>query len=235
MTFGAIFLASLLGSLHCAGMCGGLVVAVLGTDSPKLSASLAYHSLRGLLYVLFGVVAGAIGLTIDDLGSLIGLQRLAAYLTGALLVFMGVRALVLKRSPFLTEVDERSLLYRFSTALRRSVFKSFGQSPVANGAALGIATAFLPCSWLYSFIAVATATGSPLQGIFVMLAFWLGTIPVLASIGSLGHALSLRFRQVFPVATAVVLILAGIFSLSGRAEAIIGAPNHPKEHSHACH
>ncbi|HCT45069.1 MAG TPA: sulfite exporter TauE/SafE family protein, partial [Phycisphaerales bacterium] len=91
----AVLSASLLGSLHCAGMCGGLMFFALGSDQEQAKGSrtklqCAYHGGRMLTYTLLGVIAGTIGQAIDFGGSYLGLQRGAAIFAGVMMIGFGI-------------------------------------------------------------------------------------------------------------------------------------------------
>src|SRR5512141_219921 len=98
----AVFLASLLGSLHCAGMCGPFVAfATLRVKeaSPRAQSrghtlQFAYHSGRLLAYAILGTLAGILGATINLGGSLVGIGRLAGLTAGILLVRAGTTRLL---------------------------------------------------------------------------------------------------------------------------------------------
>jgi hypothetical protein len=53
------------------------------------------------------------------------------------------------------------------------------RSPATAAAALGLATPLLPCGPLYYVMALAMVTGSAWRGVEFMLAFGLGTVPLL--------------------------------------------------------
>ncbi|MFT3686805.1 MAG: sulfite exporter TauE/SafE family protein [Phycisphaerales bacterium] len=96
----AVFSASLLGSLHCAGMCGPFVVLAVGPSiegralTPPWRLQAAYHIGRLLTYSAFGIAAGAIGASVNLGGSLINLQKAATVLAAATLVLFGVVTLL---------------------------------------------------------------------------------------------------------------------------------------------
>ena len=77
-----VFAASLVGSMHCIGMCGPFVAFYSGADGSagarRLLSHAAYSGGRLLTYVIFGLAAGAIGAVLDVAGSLAGGQRIAA-------------------------------------------------------------------------------------------------------------------------------------------------------------
>ncbi len=76
-----------------------------------------------------------------------------------------------------------------------------------RGLLLGLATALLPCGWLYSFVLVAAATGHPVWGMCSMAVFWLGTVPAL----TVGQWFWTRGgRHMPPVFQGILLVLLGI-------------------------
>ncbi len=93
-----VFVASLVGSLHCIGMCGPFVAFYSGADGSggarRLLSHAAYSGGRLLTYALFGLAAGAVGAALDVAGSLAGFQRVAAIVAGVTMILWGVLALL---------------------------------------------------------------------------------------------------------------------------------------------
>ncbi len=84
---GAVLLASLLGSPHCAGMCGGFVCFYAGQGGRgQALAHVAYNLGRLASYLLLGALAGLLGQTLDQAGAGAGLHRTAAVASGAVMV-----------------------------------------------------------------------------------------------------------------------------------------------------
>lgn len=214
----AVFLASVLGSLHCAGMCGAFVaIAVADTEGKpgrRLSLNAAYHGGRLVTYVTLGSAAGAVGALLDLGGALVGISRVAMILAGAVMILFGVSAAFTamgKRSP-------RIGLPRFTQRwLHAGHRAAMGFGPVPRAMLVGLLTTLLPCGWLYAFAAVAAGTAHPLLGATTMAVFWLGTLPVMVSLGMGVQRLSGVLGRAFPHATAAVLIIAGLWTLSGRS------------------
>ncbi len=79
---------------------------------------------------------------------------------------------------------------------------------------IGFATFFLPCGFTQSMQVVALSSGSFVSGMLIMLAFALGTLPVLAllSFGSASFAHS-RYAPLFFKSAGVVVIGLGLFAL----------------------
>ncbi len=87
----AVLIASLLGSLHCAGMCGPFVAFAVNDSegASKTGLQLAYHLGRLTTYMLLGAAAGATGALVDLTSTLAGLQPVAMALAGGLMVTFG--------------------------------------------------------------------------------------------------------------------------------------------------
>jgi len=225
---GSIVTASLAGSLHCAGMCGGFVAFYAGGDASRrwggALGHVAYNGGRLLSYLLLGAVAGLVGAAVDLAGALGGLERAAALGAGALMVVWGGLALL------------RALDVRFPTApvpgiVRRACVRvqrsSLDRPPVVRALLLGLFSTLLPCGWLYAFAVLAAGTASPWQGMAVLAAFWVGTVPTMAGLGLSLRLVGQRARRRMPVVTAAALLLLGLLWLAGRA----GLPGLGAEHA----
>jgi sulfite exporter TauE/SafE len=221
----AVVTASLLGSMHCVGMCGPLAIWASGAGDRVSAAQMSlattlYHLGRLLTYALAGVLAGAAGQLVDMGGQTLGLQLFAARVVGVLMIVFGLLRLLqlagqrgAVQTNFVGPTPQPNLVTRWLLKLRPLVFRL----PVpARGLATGLLTAFLPCGWLYLFALVAAGTGSMLMGAIVMFAFWIGTVPALVGLVTGTQVLALRFRRVIPVGAAVLLIVGGGYTASGR-------------------
>ena len=97
LVFG-VFASSLLGSVHCAGMCGPLVAAYAGmpgSEAPwrkRAVAHGAYSAGRLTAYLVLGAAAGAFGAALDRAASLAGFTRAAAIVSGTLIALWGLHA-----------------------------------------------------------------------------------------------------------------------------------------------
>ena len=216
---GAVFVASLFGSMHCAGMCGAFVAFAVGSGQPATSASrtalnMSYNLGRLFTYLALGTVAGALGGALDLGASMVGIQRAAAILAGALMILVGVIA-VLRSSGVRIP---RAPLPPFMTRLAmRAHARAFGLPPMARAAAVGLLTTLLPCGWLYAFVIAAAGTGGALTGALTMAVFWAGTLPVLMTLGLGIQSLTGPLRRRLPMATAILLVLVGTYTVAARA------------------
>uniref|UniRef100_A0A832MIU2 Sulfite exporter TauE/SafE family protein n=1 Tax=Eiseniibacteriota bacterium TaxID=2212470 RepID=A0A832MIU2_UNCEI len=209
---GPVFLASLVGSPHCAGMCGGFVAFYAGHGERRPWAHAAYNGGRWLSYVGLGLVAGALGAGVDRMGAAAGLSRAAAVLAGALMIAWGATALLVAAGVRLPAGPAPALHRRLAGALRAV----HGQPPEVRALVIGLLSTLLPCGFLYAFVAAAAATGSAVHGALVMAAFWLGTVPVMAGLGLIAQRALGPLRRRLPLVTAAVLIVVGLLTVTGR-------------------
>lgn len=219
---GSVLLSSLLGSPHCAGMCGGFAcfyAAEPGSARQRWAAA-AYHGGRLASYVLLGVLAGALGAGVDATARLAGVARPAALLAGLLMAAWGVVTIARAAG---VRLPAGQLLSPARAAFQALLQRMHRRPPAVRAAALGLLTTLLPCGWLYVFVATAGGTGSPWRGALVMAAFWAGTVPVLAGLGVAVQRASGPLRRRMPVVTAAVLVLIGLLTAMGR----LGPGLHP--------
>ena len=217
-----IFSASLIGSLHCAGMCGGIACFVGGTSSRGRALTL-YHAGRLLSYSALGALAGAAGAALDLGGEAAGFGRAGTIVVVALVIttagLMLARAFGLRWNA----LAARSRLGRAYAAAARLFAES---DPGRRGLALGLLTALLPCGFLYLFLVAAAASGGALAGALTMAAFWAGTVPALFAVGFLARRITPALRRRAPALAAAVLLAVAMTALVPRltAPAFAAAP-----------
>lgn len=168
-TSAAAFIAGIVTSVHCVGMCGPLSCS--WAISPKsggfMRNTALYHGGRMIAYGIVGAIAGAIGtmpLSFFQHGAGIVLPWLLVIAFAV--VGMGLDAW-LPKPQFL------------SAGLRRIQTTAFKLRGGVRASILGLATPLLPCGPLYMMFALAMANGSALRGSEFALAFGLGTLPLL--------------------------------------------------------
>lgn len=222
--------ASFIGSLHCAAMCGpfAALASAVGAEPASRRGTLAYHAARLVTYAGLGAVAGGLGTLVDRALTAPGTVRVAAVASALTVVALGVGSL-----PEVTRRLRNALPSRWSAP--HPILVQIGRAPrVVRGAGLGLITPFLPCGWLYSFVALAAGTGQVLSGALLMTAFWLGSVPALAGVGALARCLTGVSRARFALLTTTVitaLALAGAWTrgsadMSARTNDPAGATRH---------
>jgi sulfite exporter TauE/SafE len=206
----------LLGGVHCAAMCGGIVgmTCTPGADgsAPGWGRNMAYHAGRIGSYVMAGTLAGAAGEA--------GLALRGGLLTPQILMLlMGVALLVTALNvagfrPVTRGVEAAgALLWRQLQPLSRR-FLPVRSTRQALG--LGLVWGWLPCGMVYAVLLLALASGSAVQGAMMMAAFGLGTLPNLLLIGWSWRGLRARLPQAGLVryVAATVIAAVGFFGVA---------------------
>jgi sulfite exporter TauE/SafE len=212
-----IFLSSVFGSLHCAGMCGAFLAIAMTEPGSRGTWRLQalYHTGRLVSYAALGALAGALGSGLDFSGKLVGLQHVALTLAAAFLVFFGVAMLMVV-------LGRQRRWFRPPAALEtlsRRVLTRAMEFPAARRAfAIGLATTLLPCGWLYAFVVTAAGTGSAVSGAIAMVVFWLGTLPLLVTFGASMRAVGGGYASRAPLLAPIVIIAVGVTTLLVRLD-----------------
>ncbi len=229
---GSVLATSLLGSPHCAGMCGGFVCFYAGdlSGARRLWAHAAYNAGRLTSYLALGLIAGALGAGVDHLGALAGLGRAAAVVAGALMIAWGAVGLLRALGVGVPARAAPSWLHGALAAIVRALRDG---PPAARAATLGLVTTLLPCGFLYAFVAVAAGTGSAPAGALVMALFWAGTVPVMAGLGLLAQRGLGPLRRRVPALTASALVVLGLLTVVGKMSPRSAAHDHMRHDLHA--
>jgi uncharacterized protein len=202
-----IFASSLAGSLHCVAMCGPLVGLHAGARSLRLAL---VHALGRLTtYAALGTFAGLVGGAVDTAGHLAAIQHGAAIAAGAVIVGWGLRTIAIARG-WLTTAGSAPLLFQ------RGLVQLRTRRAVSRAWLVGALTGLLPCGWLWVFVVSAAGTGGPWTGAAVMAVFWLGTVPAMTGVLTIGGPILAWARRKLPVISACVMIALGLLTLASR-------------------
>ena len=217
----AAFAAGLLGGVHCAGMCGGIVgTLALQARGPAWRRQLAYNAGRIFAYAAAGTAAGFAGSLAAGGGAWLEARMALFLLANVAMVFLGLYVAGWGRAVLAVESAGRPVWRRIEPVARRML--PIDSTAKALGA--GLAWGWVPCGLVYGMLVLAAASASAAQGALVMAAFGLGTLPNLLAAGLAAQRL-LRLRRAPWVRRAAgVAILAlgvvGIARLPGLAEAV---------------
>ena len=186
-TSAAAFIAGLVTSLHCVGMCGPLACSwavARGTNSTFLRDTALYHGARLTAYGIVGAVAGTLGTLPKEWLQHRGIAMFP-WLLVIVFVLVGIGADAwLPKPAFLTKPMAR---------LRMKAMQ-FGSA--ARASALGLATPLLPCGPLYMMFGLALANGSAARGAEFSVSFGLGTLPLLALAQTQLHRIGVKLSPV---------------------------------------
>lgn len=216
-TAAGVLVASLVGSVHCAGMCGGFVCfyagSATGSEAAALRAHAMYNTGRLASYLLLGALAGVAGRGISQAGAVVGVRHAAAVVAGALMVGWAISTIAAQRGVSLGPLHAPAAWQR---ALGRALQAVRGQPLAVRAGLTGLVTTLLPCGWLYVFVATAGGTGSVRSAMTMMALFWLGTVPALVAVGIGAQTVLAPFRRRLPAFSAAVVLVMGLLSMSGR-------------------
>ncbi|MCX7729437.1 MAG: sulfite exporter TauE/SafE family protein, partial [Bacteroidia bacterium] len=192
-----------LGSLHCVGMCGSLMVYHFSNLKNKeyLLKFIIYHFFRILAYALLGMMFGQLGF----IGNLLGFQKAISLISGIVLIYIAFSYFFPISIPKFSAINFYSWIH--------SLFH-FSSSSFYRFALAGFANGFLPCGFSFIAITFSITTYSMLNGFIFMFIFGLATVPALFVISVVSQkvsSLKINFNKyVMPVLalmTGVLLIL----------------------------
>ncbi len=200
----------LLGSFHCAGMCGPIALAIpLNNQNwlTRILTGLTYNTGRVITYALLGALFGLIGKGL----AMGGIQQWVSIAMGGIMILSVIFPLLLRN----TRIIER-FFYSFIDKLKRGFKKLFAQQSYTSLLVIGILNGFLPCGLVYIAIAGAIVSGDVLNGTLYMVLFGLGTIPIMLAISLVGNILNVKYRNVARKIIPILIVIIGIlFILRG--------------------
>jgi uncharacterized protein len=215
----ATALASLLGSAHCMGMCGPF--AILSHQKARgswssLSIGTAYHFGRLSTYIALGLLIGLV----SELFNAKQWIYQVGVLVGCLFVAIGISRIFWMILP-----KQRSAMFvdRYHTSLLtwgRTLAYVRGKlpkgNPITNAYGWGLTTTLLPCGWLYLFLMAAITASSVLMSVSMMVAFWLGTLPILSVVMWGWTRLGSRWQSLASPLATTCIVLFGVYLIVSR-------------------
>jgi sulfite exporter TauE/SafE len=163
-----------------------------------------YNAGRVASYTLAGGLAGALGSAVSLTGVMKGAIQIAA---GAFMILMGLNMLGMFGIL-------RALTPRMPQSLaRRLEGRKKGRGPLI----VGLLNGLMPCGPLQAMQLYAMGTGSPVKGAMAMLAFSLGTVPLMFGLGVFGSMMSEKFAGRAMKAGAALVMVMGVVMLNNGA------------------
>ncbi|MDO8789542.1 MAG: sulfite exporter TauE/SafE family protein [Sulfuritalea sp.] len=215
--FLAVFLIGLLGGVHCAGMCGGIVSA-LSLQTPGATARsgsawsihLAYNLGRIFSYAVAGALIGAVGSLGLLLNDWLPVQITLYVAANLMMVALGLYLIGLTRTLAFTERAGQWLWQRVQPVTQRFL----PVRGVTEAFPLGMLWGWLPCGMVYSVLTMTLLSGSAARGAAIMLVFGLGTLPNLMLAG----LLLVRFRGIIQgralrLGSGLIVLAFGVWGL----------------------
>ncbi|MDG9885800.1 sulfite exporter TauE/SafE family protein [Pseudomonas putida CSV86] len=210
---GSALILGLLGGGHCLGMCGGLMGALTLAIPPeqrgrRLRLLIAYNLGRVLSYASAGLLLGLAGWALAGSPLATAMRVLAALLLIAMGLYLAGWWSGLTR----VEALGRGLWRHIQPVATRLL----PVSSLPRALLLGALWGWLPCGLVYSTLLWAASQGSAINSALLMLAFGVGTWPVLLATGLVAERSNALLRQRgVRIAGGLLVILFGLWTLPG--------------------
>lgn len=211
LVVGGALLTGLLGGAHCAAMCGGIATGLSVQQRGGWWVALQPNLGRVLGYTLAGSIVGGFG------NALLEVARIPA-LTTALRAAVGIVLIVAALRLF-----DRSGRLRFLGApggrlwqwLRPMQRRLLPANTTGKRMVLGLLWGWMPCGLSTTLLAAAWLQASALHGGITMLAFGLGTLPVMLPLTWAGARLGQRVqRSGWRHAAGAMVMASGVLTLA---------------------
>ncbi len=203
--FYAAFTLGLLSSLHCIGMCGPIAMMLpVDRNNPAKKALqiLTYHSGRITAYATIGLLFGLIGKGLF----LAGMQQ-------RLSIFMGVAMIAIAIIPekIFSKYNFSKPILKILSEIRSTMGKRLKSKSFSSIFLIGLLNGFLPCGMVYVALFGAVAMENTGFGVFYMVLFGLGTVPLMSGVVYFHSMLKMSWRnsiqKIIPYTIACIGIL----------------------------
>ena len=213
MVLVAAFASGLLGTVHCAAMCGGIATSLSGGQRDGLWMAALPNLGRVLGYALAGAIVGGLG------SGLLGIARTPALgiamraMVGIVLVIAGLRLLDRKHRLPAFGGGAGARLWQWLAPLRA---RAWPADSAGKRLLLGLVWGWMPCGLSTTLLAAAWLQASAAHGALTMAAFGLGTLPLMIPLTWAGARIGIRLqRGVLRTAAGALVIAAGLLTLAG--------------------
>lgn len=206
LDLGLAFMAGVLGSGHCVGMCGALVSGFFvnaGKEDIGYAPYFAYHLARISVYAMVGVVVASFGFVLVSTG-------LTGKIQGVLQIAIGLAVIVLALGIVGLIPWQGSFRFLPVTLLRRGFAYASRRGPILGSAMGGLLNGLMPCPLTFAMAVKATSASTPLEGGLTMLVFGAGTLPTMLFVSIAFGKIGVKFRGTMMKAAAAIMIVMGI-------------------------
>ncbi len=219
MSYGFIFIIGLVAATStCLAVSGGLLLAVAAkynekhphlTGWQKFKPHVFFNIGRIVSYTLLGGAIGALGSVLTISSKAAGVITIIASL---LMIVMGLQLLGI--FPWLNKIKIKLPKFIAHKVYDSSDNKSSESSGKTSSFLFGAATFLLPCGFTQALQLYVLGKGSFVIGALTMLAFSLGTLPSLASIGAFTSFTKGNLQRYFMTFSAILIIILGVMNIS---------------------
>lgn len=209
----AAFASGLLGTVHCAAMCGGIATSLSTGQRDGLWMAALPNFGRVLGYAMAGAIVGGLG------GGLLGIARVPELgmamraMVGIVLVIAGLRLLDYRGRLPNFGGGTGARLWQWLAPLRA---RAWPADTVGKRLALGMVWGWMPCGLSTTLLAAAWLQASPVHGALTMAAFGIGTLPMMIPLTWAGARIGQRLqRGGLRIAAGGLVIGTGLLTLAG--------------------
>ncbi len=200
----------LISSFHCIGMCGPIAMMLpvdRSNPAKKVTQILSYHLGRISAYAVIGFVFGLLGKGFF----MAGMQQKLSVIIGVLMIV----AIVIPEKTF-AQYNFSKPVFRLISKVKQALSNQFKKKSYQSLFTIGLLNGFLPCGMVYVALFGAIAMQSIGLGIFYMVLFGLGTVPLMSTVVYINSFLTVPIRNKIQKAIPYVVVLIGVlFILRG--------------------
>ncbi len=202
--YGLAFMAGVLGSGHCLGMCGALVSGYFMKSGASRSVYpyFVYQMARISVYTLVGFAAAALGVVLVSSGVFGKVQSLLQMFIGAVVIVLALG--ILGWIPF-----QGSVRLLPMNVLRRGYADARTKGPLLGAMIAGLLNGLMPCPLTFAMAVKATSATTIMEGGLLMLTFGAGTLPTMLFVSVAFGKMSAHFRGLMLKSAALIMIAMG--------------------------
>lgn len=210
-----LFIIGMLTSIHCVGMCGGIMLSQSVSKREKMNKfqtilpAILYNLGRVTAYTFMGGIVGALGSVLS----------LSLTVKAAMQIFAGIFMIILGLNMAGFSIFRK---LRIKLPWSACSVKKKPRTPFL----VGLLNGLMPCGPLQTMQLYALGTGSAVKGALSMFLFSLGTIPLMLTFGAVSGLLSKGYtKKILKMSGFLVIILGFIMGSRGLALAGIDIPS----------
>jgi sulfite exporter TauE/SafE len=199
------FIAGVLGSGHCLGMCGALVSGYFMNvgENKSLFPFFAYQFTRVFVYILIGLLAATLGVVLVSGGMFGKFQSILQMVIGSIVIILALGILGL--IPWQGSVKLLPM-----NLLRKGYAKARTKGPVVGAMIAGFLNGLMPCPLTFAMYVEATSAKTIMEGGALLLAFGAGTLPTMLFISFAFAKMGASLRGYMLKSAAIVMIFMGL-------------------------
>ncbi|MFI3123435.1 MAG: sulfite exporter TauE/SafE family protein [Methylococcales bacterium] len=203
--YGLAFMAGVLGSGHCLGMCGALVSGYFmnSTATRSYLPYLFYQFARISIYTLVGFAAAAMGMVLISSGIFGKVQSILQMFIGAVVIVLAFG--ILGWIPFQGSIRLIPMAF-----IRKGYAASRTKGGIIGASLAGLMNGLMPCPLTFAMAVKATSAPTILDGGLLMLTFGAGTLPTMLFISIAFGKMNAHFRGLMLKSAAFIMIAMGL-------------------------